>query len=605
MTTITSQPTSRRAIVISWETAAYILVMVVAVGLRAIALGRAPLDPYEASHASAAYAVVDGNFPAGGTVESVLLFVLSLVSFTIAGASNAAARIWPLLAGLGLVLSPLLLRRRLGRASALIASAALAIAPAAVGTSRRLNGSIFVLLALMLALALVDHYLSDRRTRNVTWLGVLVGVALLADSGALVAVLTIIIGFGFAVLTDEEGLLTSDEISAVVKGVPWGVFTVAILATAGVVASAFFISPNGIGEAANHLSRFLYGFARRVPDVIYPGFGLAIYEPGLLVFGLYGAWLCSQSPSPRERLLAGWGLAGVIAVLAYPGARPEHLLWAVVPLALLAGLGVDAIFARRLKDPAWTIWLQAILFVALAAMIWASLAHHLAAPRILPIPGNAAPGEAVITIPLDLVLVLLWLILLGAVILAGSSFWGLESVLRGLALGGLLLAIGVEIGQSGSLAWTRFDSPYEPLNVAPAQPGLNRLVNTVADIGKLSTGQPLSASIALEEPGDLLLPWSLRDFENLAIVEHADPRVESVMVITPAGESAVALGSNYVGQDFVIARSWQPGGLNVADAIRWIMYRRAPAPTGEQRVILWVREDIYRLVPAGGEPASQ
>jgi hypothetical protein len=76
--------------------------------------------------------------------------------------------------------------------------------------------------------------------------------------------------------------------------------------------------------------------------------------------------------------------------------------------------------------------------------------------------------------------------------------------------------------------------------------------------------------------------------------------VQSVMVITPADGVDPALGSNYVGQDFTIVRWWTPSGLTPSGFLRWVLYRSADTPPGTERVILWVREDVYRLVPSSG-----
>jgi hypothetical protein len=297
-------------------------------------------------------------------------------------------------------------------------------------------------------------------------------------------------------------------------------------------------------------------------------------------------------------------MAGIIAVLGYSGARPEHILWAVVPLALLAGLGIESLLSRPHLAPRWGIWLQAILYLALAAMVWAGLAHHLTAPRLLTLPANAPPDQITVSIPLDLVLVLLWLILLGALIMAGTSFWGMQAAIRGAMVAALLLSGAFALGQSAALAWMRSTSPYEPANVSPSQQGLDRLTATTREVGDLAIGYPYDVQLVIESSSGLLPIWALRDFHDARIVERADPTVDSVMVVTAAGDAEVSLGSDYVGQDFVVARSWSPAALNLADALKWIMYRTSPTPPSDQRVILWVREDIFRLVSAGGQPAQ-
>ena len=91
--------------------------------------------------------------------------------------------------------------------------------------------------------------------------------------------------------------------------------------------------------------------------------------------------------------------------------------------------------------------------------------------------------------------------------------------------------------------------------------------------------------------------------EDEASASDLDPTVQSDIVITPADGVDPALGSSYVGQDFVVVHQWLPRGLNANDFIQWLMYRSAPnsAAPVDYRVILWVREDLYRLVPAGGD----
>jgi hypothetical protein len=72
------------------------------------------------------------------------------------------------------------------------------------------------------------------------------------------------------------------------------------------------------------------------------------------------------------------------------------------------------------------------------------------------------------------------------------------------------------------------------------------------------------------------------------------------MVITTIGETNPALGSNYVGQDFVVESSWRPRQLSAAQLISWLIYRTADTPVNETRVILWVRNDVYMLIPNEG-----
>jgi hypothetical protein len=203
-------------------------------------------------------------------------------------------------------------------------------------------------------------------------------------------------------------------------------------------------------------------------------------------------------------------------------------------------------------------------------------------------------------VPIDLVLVSFWLLLQVVLWLTVASMWGPESAWSGLGLGLIALSMISAVGQSGALAFNRADSPYELHNRAPTQPGLEALVATAEDVSDLATGYPHDATVTIQAASDGALAWALRDFHQTQFVSHTDPRTDSVIVITPAEGADPALGSSYVGQDLVVVRRWSPRGMTWQDFVQWLLYRTAPTPTTDQRAILWVREDIYMLVPAGG-----
>jgi hypothetical protein len=328
------------------------------------------------------------------------------------------------------------------------------------------------------------------------------------------------------------------------------------------------------------------------------GFTFSIYELGLVVFGLIGTWLASQSTSPGLRMLAGWGFAAMLVAVLYPGAMPGHMLWAVVPLAALSALALESLLRVESSAPRWVVWAHAAGVIALAGMVIVSVAQHVRAPYSITVPVNPAPGQPVISIPLNLSLAAVWLIMQLVLWFSVSFTWDSRTALRGFSLGLLVLHILGAAGQSAALAFTRADSAYEPIRVAPAQPGLALLVATARDVSNIAEGTTVDAPVTVQAAPDSALAWALRDFRNLTFVEQVDPRVSTVLVVTPADGVNPALGSAYVGQDFVIVRRWSPTDFSPAQFAHWLLYRTASTPTQDTRVILWVREDTYRLVPA-------
>lgn len=585
------------------EPLAYLLIGLVALLLRAVQLGHTPLDAGEAGQALAALRFLEGGTLDARAVSSPLAFTGAALSMALFGPTAAAARAASMLAGVGLVLAPGLFRRQLGRSGALIAAAWLAVSPVAVGASRRLNGVTLALLALLIALAASRALLAARPRRYAVVAGVALAAAWLADTGAFVTVLALIAGGAFAFLTDEEDVLTRDAVRQAARRVPWGLLLAAFAGAFAALATMFFAAPRGLGAGADQLGRFVTGFVEDAPGVS-PVVALLVYQPGLVIFGLVGAWRATQSPHPWQRALAGWAIAAVLLAVAYRGAEPVHALWAVVPLAGLAALAVRDMLAWEDGAPRWALFGFALAIIALVTMGFASLTHHLAAPRVLPIPPNAPPGQATVSLPLDLMLVALWAGLLVILWLSAASLWRPRLAWRSAGSAGLALALIAALGQSAALAFFRPASPAEPLNVATAQAGLTRLVATAEEIGDFAAGHEHAVGITVQaEPGSSLT-WALRDFDDLMLVSRVDPTVSTELVVTPVEGVDPALGSSYVGQDFVIAEHWQPRGLSLADTLRWLIYRTPVGEPAQEQAVLWVREDIYRLVEAGGAPAA-
>jgi hypothetical protein len=582
---------------------AYLAVLTVAILLRFISLGNPALSDGEARQAFAAWHLLSPETAGTGEITSPLAFAGAVFSFALAGATNAAARFVPMLGGIGLVLSPLLFRRRLGRLATLLTVLFLALSPTAVAASRRLDGAGMAMLALVLALAVFDAYNTTRSRQSALLAGMMLGAALLADYGSLVVLITMLLGVGFALLTDDEGHSAGAGLRDLVHQFPWGPMVVSLAGTVVLLGTLFFLYPAGLGAVADQLARFVNGLVRPTADVTFVGLVLALYEPVLILFGIVGAWLASQSSESWQRFLAGWGAAALLISLIYRGALPQHSLWTVIPMAALAAVTTTRLLDtphRQHEGPRWAVWAHAVGVVALIAMITTNVSQYLRAPRMLVWPPTAGLQQATVQIPSNLILAGLWLVLLVVLWLTIAGIWGGRPAWRGLGLGVLLIGLLASTGQSGALAFTRATSPFEPANYEPAQPALDRLVQVAEQIGNFAIGHPHDVSLTVQAAPDGALAWALRDFTNLAFVERVDPTVDSVIVIAPAEESTPALGSNYVGQDFVIVRHWSPAGMSGRQVVAWMFYREAGTPVAETRVVLWVREDVYQLVQAGG-----
>jgi hypothetical protein len=591
---------SRVFVAVSVETVLYLVVLVAAIVLRIIRIGDIPLGTLEAQQALAARAFYFPESASSGVVQNPITYAGMVLSVGLMGASETSVRLIPMLAGLALVFSPVLFRDRLGRLPALVASALLAVSPVAVSASRQVSGFSLAMLGIVLALAAFDRYWKYGRKRALIATGVALGFSLAADYAVIMMLIALILGALFAAFTDEEAELEEAELSDRLFGVPWGLLILSLSVTLFLASTLFFLAPQGLGALADQFGSLLRGFTQRVGGSTWMGLTITMYEPGLLLFGLVGVWLASQSTLAWQRFLAGWGFASLLLMLVYPGALPGHALWIVIPLATLAGLTIASMLALRDDAPRWAALLHSLLVVGLFGMMFASVSQYLNDPQLLPFPPNAPPGAATANIPVDLVLLFAWAIFLIFLWFGIASTWEPRTAWRGTGLGLLFLTLMIATGHSGMLAFTRSDSAFEPLNLTPAQPGLKTLIKTLDELGELAVGNSIDPSITVQADPNGVIAWALRDYARVTFVDQADPTVATDIVITPADGIDPALGSTYVGQDFVIVANWSPTGLSSADFVRWLLYRSASTPAAEEKVILWVREDIYRLINAGG-----
>jgi hypothetical protein len=69
------------------------------------------------------------------------------------------------------------------------------------------------------------------------------------------------------------------------------------------------------------------------------------------------------------------------------------------------------------------------------------------------------------------------------------------------------------------------------------------------------------------------------------------------VIITPYGQRELKLGQEYVGQDFPLYYTWNRSSLGW-DFLTWIYDRDTRiAPDTSQRIIAWVRSDVYGVLP--------
>jgi uncharacterized protein (TIGR03663 family) len=571
---------------LSWltvEVALYILIGMIAAGLRFYALGAQPLRESEAAQALAAWQFSQGNFE-GAAGYSPLLFLGNVFTFFLLGASNALARWVPALSGTLLSILPYFLRRRLGRSAALVASILLAFSPSTLFFSRCLGGPIVVAACVLTMLVGFFGYLDSKQPKY----AYLTAVALALSLSTAPLIYTFILIFGtFLLLLGLVYRLAEVDMgwSAVLAAWRTARGEKALLKNAALVwvvvlvlvCTAFLLNFAGLPAALDFLPAWLAQLGPQPGSQpwYYDLQLLVLYEPLLLVFGLIG--LVYHYLRQRDILttfLLYWTVAAAV-ISALSGQRaPGNVLLLVLPLALLASL-----LLGRLGDQVAQVatWGAEGLFVALSLPVVVFFAIRLA--------DYASSGQTIFLFQMVLAA------LLFSVLVALCWMW----LGRGPALrcGGIILLLVLAmltVGLSVGLNYHRAADPREPMVTEATSPSMVDLVTTLERVSSHQEGDPHVIAVTVEEATGPILAWQLRDFTNTRFVEQLSASIETPVVITLAEEEEPTLGGSYVGQDFALQVTWNPQGLTRTERVRWLLYREAPTPVKSRDVVLWVRQ---------------
>jgi hypothetical protein len=577
---------------ITVEQALFLLVFLLALGLRLLRLGAAPLSDSEADLAlqalEIARAIASGERAVGPQPGYVLLTGLTFFLF---GSSNALARIWPALAGSLLVWFPYLFRHFLerypfGRKAALIVAVGLALDPGLVALSRLAGGP-------MLAIGFGLLALGWAYQRRPFLAGMSGGLALLGGPAALHGAFGLALAWGAGSLL-ERLRIRIESPAFEPDGPVKRSLNSGVLAAGGTILLAgtlFLRVPQGLGALAGAIPAYLAGWAAApVIPVSRLLAALVFYEALPLALGLVGAIRSWWAGNGLSRWLSLWILSALLLALLYPGRQAGDLGWVLVPFWSLAGLEL----ARHLEVNPWErlpALGQAALVVLLLALAWINLAGlgqlgtDLQAYRL---------RWAVIGGTFFLGTVTSLLIALG---------WSPTAAERGLAWGttaGLGLYL---VASTWSVSQLRPDSPVELWAPPPTTQQEAQLLHTMGDLSEWRTGHRNMLDVVVVSAAPSLR-WALRDWERISFRSDLAAEALPALVIQPGDLPPPSQSAAYRGQDFGwwVYPGWE-GGLP-ADWPDWLVFRAAP----ERRVqlILWARADLFPggSLGAVGEPTA-
>lgn len=633
---------------ISVELIAYITIAILAVLFRVAELDAVPLSHSEAQAALHAWHTVTPSAPGEFVVsDSPLTYWTQLIGFSTLGGNEFAARLGSVVAGLLLMLSPILFRERIGKTRAFVWSVLLAFLTVPVAASRLADGTTWMMLFTVLSIWMVWRYWYSQKLSDAMWATGFVTLMVLLSSPSGIPLLVILLLSGWmavwrtALSAPERLDMTGDDIlqTALRRLTEFPFVSVAVVPVFVVVtvATGFMLNSSGLSTVSQLIHSALAGITQPVTsDGVRLGFvALFTYEPLLMIFALGGAWLLWKHGDVTyvDRFAAAWAVIGTIGLLFYAGATPSDSMWVVLPLTLLASYGITELMVNRLVIVLWMDgssddsdlystrfwWVKWVMSLGFLLLLMVISVHFLEVARsLLMIPPNMSltdvVGELFNAQFNDFRYAMLWLILaliFGFVgFLLVASFWGNDTTLQGLGLGFVMFLLISGVGGAWNISVEDADSSAELWHQSATAKDAYLLRQTLFELAdRDSRGFPLlNLSVVTDNVGivdnDGLVAWLLRDFPNAAFVNSVSAvQNDQIILMAETSVNNPDLGGDYVGQSFVLERKWSFTQLNVMDIFAWWSQRRFRKEQQlEERSILWLRQDVYDGIPINERP---
>ena len=500
---------------LSWYSAGWVAVAVIAFLMRVVNFSVLPLSFNEASLASNALSIVQGGTipaAAGQTPFPTALTALALFLF---GLSDGIVRLVPLIAGLGALVLIWWIGRWIGRGPTLASAMLIAISPTFVQTSRNASAGGLLIFSSLLVIAAGFSWLERHTGGAAAVLGV--GAALLVMSDPLGWFALPIVVVALLLLSGKHAVPPRSLIPVALGAI----ITVVLIST------SLFVHPAGFSDFFRESFRTLWDqhLSNAGSEWHLAAFQIAIDETlilGLAVLAVVFAWRTRSVEQPRDLLAQGllvWTVLGLICASLLGGKNVPIYTLTVLPLALLAGVGLDALIHRvRWPD---VITSRGLLFiVAVPITFFAALSTYGLLSSDIGVDATAWIFTFL------LVAIVIFAPLLALSIWIGRSMpvqaWALVALFVALLLAGTGLRAAVLL-QSQTIVRSG-----EPLTVGESTPAVGTTVQQIIAVSRDMTtfsqdsrdptgGHGLSIAVdsTIKQP----FAWYFRDFPVLQIVK--------------------------------------------------------------------------------------
>jgi len=565
----------------------YGLAFLIAVALRFIQLGAAPLTDSEATLALQAFHLASGKTILLAPQPVYILF--TTIFFAIIESTNFMARVIPALAGSALVFAPYILREKIKPRPAVILALLIAIDPGLTAISRQSNGTILAVMFLMFAYGMWTN-------RRLTATGIFLALALLSGpsiwSGLLILLLTSIF-LRFTESPRAEAQSTSDETESLTTTEPQSEIVnqkseirnllPSFIVTFLLAGTLFFTIPNGLSAAFASIPAYLREWIN--PSGIPPArilITFVAYEPLGILIAILSIVRGYRTNSSRIIRLSMW--LGVALLLGIFQRNTAELVWAIIPLLMLAAMEISRA-VDIFPDEYTEVGIITLGICLLSAYIWFNVSglalNAYAAPVTFPVIGVVQNPRMLVLYGSAIILVMSLLLVAStwsartarlSAVWSAVFFFGFYSLAAAWGASGLRDPGGVEL-------WLP--------DTRPAQPDL--LISSVDEVSEFSVGHINSQPVTIFGVASPALEWLLHN-SDVTVVPALDSQVAPPILITPIMDDP-GLPSAYRGQDFTWRKTPQWEVVGTPEWIKWLVFRQLPEQ--DETVILWARDDLF------------
>ncbi|MDX1615495.1 MAG: glycosyltransferase family 39 protein [Candidatus Promineifilaceae bacterium] len=560
----------------------YGLILLGGAVLRLAGLGRTPLSPDEAA---IALSVFDYWQPGVATAPSgsPALYSMLVPLSQIVGFEDWSMRLAPALVGLSTVLLPSLLRHRIGRRGALLASTFLALSPLHVIVSRTVSGHALAVFAALFAAIAILRWLERGRPG---WFYLFLGTSafgLTTDGLFLSILLALAIAYLLRRLLGPE--LGFEDLLGVPAVEPrtlrnGGLFFLAVFIAFSTAFLLNLLGYSGVGQlAVAWLSGF--GFAESATHWRELFGALLRYELLLTAFGLVAALWAIRKDAPAPLFLVYW-LVGSGALLLLRSGQVDLLLAASLPGYLLIGCLGQSVSLQQGGRYSWF----ALALIVICGLVAATNLAQFA--RLAGLAGSAA------SVNLFLVFVAVATCI---VVMAVLYSWRPLTAYYGAYFGTLALLVLFNWNAAWRLGQQGANDPREPWVGMATDDDTSVMTTVVTDISweVARSASGLEIVSLIDNPA---IRWNLRAFGQLEFVATIPPNSRPQTLITPVGYEP-ALEADYIGTDFGYQRPELQHQLPLYDALKWWLFQESPLSVKEEGLIFWIRSDLASLPESG------